>query len=100
MYVRLVYLWIYYNPDEYNKGSWIKIDFDKETAEVHRKYNGRDGNYNIPGNFYDYMVVYDESVSGGVYRTAKSLDPVSKISDQYKKLKIATNMLLEEINKE
>ena len=93
-------LWIYYNPNEYNKGCWIKIDFDKETAEVHREYNGRYEKYNIPGNFYDYMVVYDESVSGGVYRTAKSLDPVSKISDQYKKLKIATNMLLEEINKE
>ena len=88
-------LWVYYN-----KNSWVKIDFDKETADVKYTYSGMDEYYEIPKNFYDYMVVYDKSVSGGVYRTAKSLDPVSKISDQYKKLKIATNMLLEEINKE
>ena len=55
--------------------------------------------YNFPDNIDDYMLVYDE-VRGVVGSIAKSLDPVSKISDQYKKLEIARNMLLEEINKE
>ena len=55
--------------------------------------------YNFPDNINDYMLVYDRgrSVVGSI---AKSLDPVSKIIDRCKKLKIATNMLLEEINKE
>ena len=88
-------LWVYYN-----KNSWIKIDFDKETADVKYTYSGRDKNYEIPKNFYDYMVVYDKSVSGGVYRIAKSLNPASQLVNQHKKFLIERNMLLEEINKE